>query len=121
MLFEGFVVLVCGGRDYRDREAVFEVLDEIHAACTVSLLVSGSARGADALGEMWARVREIPYLGVPARWTTEGKAAGPRRNDRMLKMLPRLDLVVHFPGGNGTAHMVRRARAAGVSTWKAVE
>jgi predicted Rossmann-fold nucleotide-binding protein len=34
----------------------------------------------------------------------------------MLDMKP--DGVVAFPGGDGTADMVRRARAAGVKVWE---
>ena len=40
------------------------------------------------------------------------RGAGPVRNARMLVEKP--DLVIAFPGGPGTADMVRRARAAGV-------
>lgn len=46
----------------------------------------------------------------PAHWEQEGRAAGPRRNNRTLGP----DLVVAFPGGKGTADMVARARAKGV-------
>jgi hypothetical protein len=41
----------------------------------------------------------------------DGRAAGPRRNQRMLEDF-RPDLVVAFPGGRGTAYMVRRAGLA---------
>jgi len=48
-----------------------------------------------------------------ANWRTHGKAAGPIRNQQMLDE-GRPHLVVAFPGGTGTADMVRRAKAAGV-------
>ena len=53
----------------------------------------------------------------PADWIRHGRAAGPIRNEQMLREgCP--DLVVAFhddPGlGRGTADMVRRALAAGV-------
>ncbi|MEM9912925.1 MAG: hypothetical protein AAF922_19365 [Pseudomonadota bacterium] len=42
-----------------------------------------------------------------------GRAAGPIRNKEMLdEGCP--DLVVAFPGGRGTANMVKQAQAAGV-------
>jgi hypothetical protein len=44
----------------------------------------------------------------------EGKAAGSIRNQRMLDAEKHIDVVVAFPGGRGTADMVRRARAAGI-------
>jgi len=40
------------------------------------------------------------------------RRAGPERNAAMLGLGP--DLVVAFPGGSGTAGMVRLAKAAGV-------
>ena len=48
------------------------------------------------------------------------RGAGPERNARMLAE-GRPDLVVAFPGGTGTADMVRRAKAAGVRVVEVVE
>ena len=101
-------ILVCGGRDYQDREKVFQVLDEIHKTTPISLVVHGAARGADLLGEEWAKSRETAYYGVPAKWQELGRKAGPLRN---LDMLERItpDLVVAFPGGRGTENMIKLA------------
>lgn len=119
------ILLVCGGRDYSDGEHVFAVLDEIHQAEDVLLVVEGTARGADLLAEAWARSREVPYLGVPAPWATKRKAAGPIRNSQMLDTrtlgLPfrvPITLVVAFPGGSGTEDMVTKARAAGIEVYR---
>jgi hypothetical protein len=49
----------------------------------------------------------------PADWDTHGRAAGPIRNQRMLDV-GKPDFVIAFPGGHGTANMVRKAKAAGV-------
>jgi hypothetical protein len=51
-----------------------------------------------------------------ADWNTHGRAAGPIRNQRMLDEV-KPELVVAFPGGRGTADMVRRAREAGVNVY----
>lgn len=50
---------------------------------------------------------------VPADWKTHGKRAGSIRNQKMIDDY-HPQLVVAFPGGAGTADMVRRARAAGI-------
>lgn len=102
-------VLVCGGRDFSD----FEALDNALSAMTVSLVLHGDARGADHLAGRWAGDRGIAQVIFPANWKGEGYAAGPRRNLRMLE-IGRPDVVVAFPGGKGTAHMIQAAEDAGV-------
>lgn len=108
-------VIVCGGRDYTDWDAGFAALDRIHADTPIEFVFHGNARGADSIASAWAshpsrpRVRNCP---CPAEWAKHGKAAGPKRNQAMLGN--HIDLVIAFPGGAGTADMVRRARKAGV-------
>lgn len=106
-------IIVCGGRDYADRRHVDIVLDEIHLRRGVTKLVHGGARGADTLAEGWAFMRGVPVRRFLPEWTRYGRAAGPRRNAEMLTE-EKPSLVVAFPGGSGTADMVRQARAAGV-------
>jgi aspartokinase-like uncharacterized kinase len=106
------IVLVCGGRDFADRDKLFRELDAIYAENRITKLIHGGARGADSLAGLWAATRGVPYQVFPANWE-EGKNAGPRRNQKMLTE-GKPDLVVAFPGGRGTADMVRRAYAANV-------
>lgn len=108
-------VIVCGGRDYADTATLRCTLFDIHAKTPIGHLWHGNARGADREAARWAQ--EFPQLGisvhaVPADWTRYGKRAGPLRNQKMLGQ--GIDLVVAFPGGRGTADMVKRAKAAGV-------
>lgn len=106
-------LLVCGGRDFSDRRTVYAELDRIHAERGVAVLIAGGARGADNLAADWAGMRSIPKLIYNANWDRNGRAAGPLRNEHMLKD-GKPDLVIAFPGGKGTADMMRRAKAAGV-------
>jgi hypothetical protein len=106
-------LLVCGGRDYTDRDAAFHVLDEAHSEFKVTLVIHGAARGADRLAGEWARARSIPVQEFPANWTQHDKAAGYIRNEQMLRE-GRPQLVLALPGGRGTAHMVQIAKKAGV-------
>jgi YspA, cpYpsA-related SLOG family len=106
-------ILVCGGRDYADARALNEALDALHREKTMTRLIHGGARGADSLAAFWAITRGIPVLLFPADWRNHGKSAGFLRNARMLRE-GRPDLVAAFPGGKGTAHMVKLAREAGV-------
>ena len=103
-------VIVTGGRNYKDAAAVDRELSKLKP----TLIVAGGASGADMLAVDWAFNRKIPFMIINAQWKIHGKAAGPLRNQRMLDEVPGIDRVIAFPGGRGTADMVRRARAAGI-------
>ena len=104
-------VLVCGGRDYANRERLYRVLDFNRAK--IGMIVHGGAAGADTMAGGWAVANEVPCLRVPAQWRVHGKKAGFMRNQQMLRMA-KPDLVVAFPGGVGTQNMIALARKAGV-------
>lgn len=106
-------ILVCGGRDYDDREQIFRVLDSAHLTNPVVLLIHGAAKGADTLAAEWARSRGVHCDAYPVNWEINGKGAGPIRNQRMLDV-GKPHLVIAFPGGKGTADMIGRAEACDV-------
>jgi hypothetical protein len=101
-------VLVCGGRFFGDRAWLGSVLGEIHRVTPITKIVEGGALGADRLARQWAVARGIAVSTFEADWKVHGRAAGPMRNARMLD-LAKPDMVVAFPGGSGTANMVRQA------------
>jgi hypothetical protein len=104
-------VLVCGGRNYIDIPSVSRILDGLKP----TEIIHGGAPGADAIADMWAMANKIPVSMYKAKWEKYGRAAGPRRNQQMLEEA-KPDVVVAFPGGKGTADMVRRAKKAGITT-----
>lgn len=106
--------LICGGRDFAN-EAIFDgaMGDLIRMKGCPNKIIHGAAPGADTLADKWAERMAISRHRFPAQWDRHGKAAGPIRNQAMLDK-GRPHFVVAFPGGRGTADMVRRAREAGV-------
>lgn len=102
-------VLVCGGRDFTDEAWLRRVLSELK----ITEIITGEARGADSLARTYASDNAIPYRGFPAEWSKFGAGAGPIRNRRML-VEGKPDMVVAFPGGKGTANLVRQAGMMGV-------
>jgi len=104
-------VLVCGGRNYRDVKSVFTALDDLDPR--PSLVIHGGANGADACAGEWARKRSVECKVYHADWHKHGRAAGPIRNQKMLEH-GSPDVVIAFPGGSGTADMMRRAHEAGI-------
>lgn len=119
-------VLVCGGRDYNDYDTVRKVLydfcDEYRLAENEYKMpqgltvIHGGARGADRCADQWAVVNWVPIEEYKADWDTHGRSAGPVRNQQMLDT--GVDHVIAFPGGKGTAHMVKIAKKAGVPIYE---
>lgn len=110
------IVLVCGGRKYSDYTRLDHVLAAVRDKHGVFCVLDGAAPGADSLASRWAKENGFPLMEMPANWDFYDKRAGPVRNQWMLDY-GRPDAVVAFPGGNGTADMVRRATEAGIKVW----
>jgi len=104
-------ILICGGRDFSDRDWMQTVI----AFTVPSCIITGMAKGADRLAYDLAKELNIPVECYPADWDTYGKSAGYRRNEQMLKE-GRPNKVIAFPGGRGTAHMIKIAKEAGIRT-----
>lgn len=122
-------VLVCGGRDYRDRNHVWNTLTELDRTHgPFKVIIHGCATGADHEAMLWAQsMRGKKHAPFQAAWddlthpdaliklrhdgTRYDALAGIRRNQRMIDE-GKPQLVIAFPGGNGTADMIRRARKA---------
>lgn len=102
-------VIVCGGRDFNNAAYLTGAMDMLHLVYGVSLLAHGAARGADTLAGKWAKKRAIECVEYPADWDKHGNGAGPIRNRWMLEDF-KPDMVVGFPGGRGTEHMLEIAQ-----------
>jgi len=110
----GLRVIICGGRDFTDETAIANAIQSIHLERPIRHVFHGNARGADTVAAQWIK-RHYPAISVhacPADWKKNGRAAGPIRNENMMGHKP--DLVIAFPGGRGTADMVKRAKRDGV-------
>ena len=108
--------IICGGRDWSDRDITFRALDEYHRQQPIAVVIHGAAKGADTLAGQWAKSRRIPVLAFPVsrqEWRTVGRSAGHLRNRKMLDR-GKPDVVIAFPGGAGTKNMKRIAREAGI-------
>lgn len=109
-------VLITGGRDFLDSKFIYEKLDELNQKHKFTVLIHGGAAGVDRISGQWATSRNLDVEVYPADWQKHGKSAGPIRNAEMLKKNP--DLLVAFPGGKGTADMIKKAETANLNTIK---
>lgn len=107
--------LICGGRDFADKELLHKALRSLILHPTDAVIIHGAARGADQMAADWGYLRGAHVEPFPADWQRYGGAAGPLRNQAMLDV-GKPDVVIAFPGGKGTADMVRRARNRKVVT-----
>jgi hypothetical protein len=106
-------VLVCGGRDFTDVGFIHAELDRLHAQYGFQTIIEGDARGVDRITGEWARARGIELVEFLADWKNEGRHAALIRNLRMLNE-GKPDLVVSFPGGNGTWYTCSHAEKLGI-------
>lgn len=113
-------VLVCGGRkfglqldEYRFISNMLSLYFEEHE---ITRLVTGMASGVDKVADDWAQAHGMEVGQYPIsekEWQRYGRAAGPKRNQRMFDE-ENIDLVIAFPGGAGTRDTVHRALVLGV-------
>ena len=108
-------ILFCGGREFSDAKMVEMAMDRILVRHGRIVVVHGGAKGADTLAGNSATRRRLPVWVFHADWAL-GRIAGPARNQEMLDVAEP-DGAVAFPGGRGTADMVRRCHDAGVPVW----
>lgn len=90
---KNFYLLIAGSRTYNN----YEELTKITNALLVNFksadihIVSGGAKGADALAKKYAIDNNFAYHEFPANWNQYGKAAGYIRNKQMH------DFISQFP------------------------
>ncbi len=109
---------VAGGRDYTE---VSTMRLNLHPYVVEGwVLITGAQRGADLTAETIWRTWEGSYIGIPAKWALAGRSAGPKRNTFIARYDPRPDLMLHFPGGYGTANAVKAAESEGIATLQAL-
>ena len=109
-------VIIAGTRTFADYDLLCRKCDEIlHGkALTHSVvIVSGTARGADQLGERYAAERGYQVRRFPADWDRHGKAAGPIRN---AEMADNANMLIAFWDGvsRGTKNMIDTAKNRGL-------
>lgn len=109
-----FRVIIAGSRKFSDYDLLERTMDK--ALSTVQddiTVVCGKAKGADTLGEQYAKEHGYEVQYFPADWNRYGKVAGYIRNTTMAK---NADALVAFWDGEspGTKHMIETAQSLGL-------
>ena len=109
---------IVGGRDFNDKYLMAEYLAIFMTAYTNQEcdppeveVISGGAKGADTLGERFAKIYRCPITIFKPDWDTHGKAAGFIRNQTIID---NCDMVLAFWDGksHGTADTIGKAKRA---------
>lgn len=121
-------IIIAGGRDFKDynllSNTIMQYLEDVDDTGIVSnpkqvKFISGTARGADSLGEQFAYTWGYDVVRFPADWDTHGKSAGYRRNAEMAIYASENGndgvLIAFWDGrSRGTKHMIDLAKRYGL-------
>ncbi|MBE6257351.1 MAG: DUF2493 domain-containing protein [Prevotella sp.] len=111
-----FRVIIAGSCSFGDYARLQAVCDNLLAEKQKThgiVIISGTARGADTLGEQYAHERGYAIERFPADWRQYGKAAGPIRNRQMAD---NADGLICFWNGQspGARNMIQTANKKGL-------
>lgn len=112
---EKFKLIIAGGRDFANYPLLQKKVDVMISAKRFSHqieIVSGKAKGADTMGEQYAKANDFLVKEFPADWNA-GRSAGYTRNKEMAEYA---DACICFWNGrsSGTKHMIDLATAQGL-------
>ena len=104
-------LIIAGGRDFDNYDLLKLETMKFIIECKPTnqiTIISGCARGADQLGERFAREFNLELWEFPADWTKWGKQAGPKRNREIAKNASHL--IAFWDGtSKGTKNMIENA------------
>ena len=109
-----FRVIIAGTRTFENYSLLCEYVDfKLSKVDDEIEIVSGGARGADLLGERYAKEHGYKLRVFPAQWSIYGKRSGPMRNAKMAKYADAL--IVLWDGKSpGTKNMIDEAKKNGL-------
>lgn len=118
-------VIIAGSRDFNDFTKLKRECSELISAKTKSVevesiqIICGGARGADRLGEQYAKESKLEVKRFIPNWDAYGKSAGYIRNTEMAKYASEggnVGMLIAFWDGNsrGTKHMIDLAKRYGL-------
>jgi hypothetical protein len=108
-------ILVTGSRNWADRDAVWSALNKAASVRSIILVHGDCPTGADAMAKAWCRTQpDVLEEAHPADWERYGKAAGPKRNQKMVDLGADICLAFPLPDSRGTLDCMAKAEAAGI-------
>ena len=103
----GRKTVIAGSRDITSYDVV--ALAVKMSWFDISEVVSGKARGVDALGEEYAKKNGLRVKSFPADWNKHGKSAGPIRNAEMARYADQA-IIIWDGHSTGTKNMIEQMK-----------
>jgi hypothetical protein len=113
-------IIIAGSRSFNDYEYLKATLLSIINNKDNILIISGTANGADKLGEKFAKEFNLALKQFPANWNLYGKQAGNIRNKEMLDFaIKEKAILVAFWDGKstGTKNMIQIAKQKNIERY----
>lgn len=110
-------LLITGSRTWSDRTVIHDALRDAWVRLGSrpdTILISGTARGADTICEEVWRAQGLPVERHPAHWDVYGKSAGYRRNQEMVDSGADLCLAFILQGSRGAVMCANLAEKASI-------
>ena len=115
-------IIIAGSRSFRNYEFLCGVLDRFIKLYNTKyhsvVIISGTAKGADSLGEEYAESHNYNLVKFPADWNKYGKSAGYIRNCTMAdyaKLAEESHCIVFWDGiSRGSKHMINICKDKGI-------
>lgn len=100
-------IAIVGSRDFNNYFLLKTEIDKLNL--DIDLIISGGAKGADSLGERYAKERKIKTKIFYPDWNKFGSKAGPLRNTQIIE---NSDVVIAFWNGisTGTLDSINKAK-----------
>lgn len=95
----GIHLAIVGSRGFHRYNLLKRVVDSIRKKLNVVAIISGGAKGADSLGERYAKENKIELVRLLPDWKGRGKGAGLERN---TEIVAQADYVLAFWDGEST-------------------
>jgi UDP-N-acetylglucosamine:LPS N-acetylglucosamine transferase len=98
-------VIIAGSRGFSDFQRMFTECENILSEYSDVEIVSGTAKGADKMGEHYGKLKGFSIKQFPANWNLYGASAGYLRNKEMANYA---DMAIIFWDGTsrGSKHMI---------------
>ena len=116
-------LLIAGSRTFEDRDLFNRVTEEIiDGDERFTVIVEGGAAGADTMAREYAEAHDMKYVEFKPDWKQYGRAAGPKRNDKMIQFIKeRNGTALYFwdEESKGTKQCIDSAKRKGIeiSVW----